>query len=93
MTRNNGRDEPKSGTFELRQKLPDTAEVSSDLSYPPDAERELQRFFFLAHQPARGYSSMRVVGREIVRGHLAEDRREINLTVTQRTEPARAIDP
>ncbi len=64
VTRMNGRDEPKSSAFEMSQELPSTVDMKTDLSYPPEANRELYRYYFVAGDPSRGYTSMKVVGRE-----------------------------
>lgn len=71
VIRMSGRDEPKGAPFELTQAQPDLAAIKTDLSYPPDANRELYRNYFLSHTPARGYTELKVTGRDNVRGRNA----------------------
>ena len=68
VTAISGRGDPRSAPFEIFQALPDNVEVRTELSYPPEANREVGSQFFNATRIRDRYSEAKTVGVERVRG-------------------------
>ncbi|HWS71572.1 MAG TPA: c-type cytochrome [Thermoanaerobaculia bacterium] len=67
-TRMNGRTEPVSGPFTMTQDRPLKVSVDTQLSYPPEANREVGGQFFRMTMLPEIYPSMKVVDVASVRG-------------------------
>jgi len=71
VTGRSGRGDPRSGAFELYQELPSKTEAKIDLSYPPEANRELGALFFGGSKLRERYSSVKTIGSDQIRGRSA----------------------
>jgi hypothetical protein len=71
VTRWNGRVDPVSAPFTLTQELPGKADLQTELSYPPDAEREVVGQFFRLSKAPDAKLEATVTGKAEVRGHEA----------------------
>jgi hypothetical protein len=71
VSRDNGRSEPVSKPFSIYHQLPSTSRVDTELSYPPEANREVNFNFFRPALVEGELASLRVVGMASVRGHEA----------------------
>ena len=71
VTRENGRVAPVSAPFTLKQELPQKISVETELSYPPEANREFAGNFYRARGIRSNDSPIVVTGIETVRGKSA----------------------
>ena len=71
VTARSGRGDARSGPFELYQELPSKSEAKIELSYPPEANRELGALFFRALKLRERYASVKTIGTDTIRGRSA----------------------
>jgi hypothetical protein len=63
-----GRGDARSAPFEVRQTRPSTVAVETELSYPPEANREIGSQFFNQLGIRKRYASVKTIGADEVRG-------------------------
>ncbi|HJQ38706.1 MAG TPA: c-type cytochrome [Thermoanaerobaculia bacterium] len=68
VTARSGRGDPRSGPFELYQERPEKTEAKIELSYPPEANRELGPLFFRGSKLRERYSTVKTIGTDEIRG-------------------------
>jgi hypothetical protein len=71
VTRMNGRTAPVSNTFTITQELPQKVSIDTELSYPPEANREVGGHFYRVRALRSLYTSFAVTGIETIRGRSA----------------------
>src|SRR5262249_1128346 len=69
VTRENGREEPKSSAFTLALEQPSSVKLDTELSYPPEANQEIVSSFFRTARINDAKANLRVSGIVDVRGH------------------------
>ena len=71
VTARSGRGDPRSAPFELYQEQPGKTEANTELSYPPEGNRELASLFFKGAAMRERYSGVKTAGTEMIRGRNA----------------------
>ena len=68
VTRTSGREEPVTQPFTLYQEPPSTVRIDTQLSYPPEANREFARFFLSAPKLREQYTAFTTIGSDTIGG-------------------------
>ncbi|HKR63372.1 MAG TPA: photosynthetic reaction center cytochrome c subunit family protein [Thermoanaerobaculia bacterium] len=71
VTGRSGRGDARSAPFEVRQTRPSTFTMNTELSYPPEADREIGYQFFNQLGIRKRYASVKTIGAGEVRGRAA----------------------
>jgi len=70
-TARSGRGEPRSAPFDLYQEPPRKSELKMELSYPPEANRGVGRYFFDAATLREQFATVKTTGVDTIRGRTA----------------------